>query len=78
VKHHYRDQTSVKAFLGCLGNGYCIMGTAMASTANQGLFAAMVAINIKFGLGDGGLVQLGLVLRGSGGPEPPASASGKS
>ena len=50
----------------------------MSSTTNQGLFAAMVARKLKFGLGDGGLVQVGLFVEGSGGLEPPASASGKS
>ena len=50
----------------------------MASTANQGLLEAMLARKLKFGRGDGGLVQVGLVSRGSRGPEPPASALGKS
>ena len=50
----------------------------MASTANQGLFAAIVAINMKFGLGDIGVAPVLLFLGGSGGPEPPSSVSGKS
>ena len=50
----------------------------MASVANQGLFSAMVAKKLKFGLGDGGLVQVGLFSGGSRGPEPPTSTSGKS
>jgi hypothetical protein len=38
----------------------------------------MVARKIKFGLGDGGLVQLVLFSGGSRGPEPPAFVLGKS
>ncbi|CAF4328053.1 unnamed protein product, partial [Adineta steineri] len=41
-----------KSFLGCFGSGCCALGTAMAFAANQGLFAAMVAMNLKVGLGD--------------------------
>ena len=52
--------------------------TATTSATNQGLFAAMVVRKLKFGLGDGGLVQVVLFLGGSGGPEPPSSTSGKS
>ena len=50
----------------------------MTSMANQGLFAAMVAMNLKVGLGDVGVAPVVLFLGGSGGPEPPSSASGKS
>ena len=50
----------------------------MASMAIQGLFVAMVARKLKFGLGDGGLVQVGLVSGGLGGLEPPSYALGKS
>ena len=50
----------------------------MASATNQVLLAAMVARKLKFGLGDGGLLQVGLFSRGLGGPEPPVSASRKS
>ena len=46
--------------------------------ANQGLFEAMVSRKIKFGLGCGGLVQVGLFSGGLGGLEPPSSSSGKS
>ena len=53
-------------------------GTAMKSTANQGLFAAMVARNLKFGLEDVGVAQVVLFSGGSGGPKPPSSGSGKS
>ena len=64
----------VRAFLGCSGNGYCALSTAMASTTSHGLLATMLARKLKFGRGDGGFVQVGLVSRGSWGPEPPASA----
>ena len=49
----------------------------MTVMTNQGLFVAMVARKIKFGLEDGGLVQEGLDLGGSGGSEPPISTSRK-
>ena len=67
-----------KSFSGCFGSGCCAPGTAMASVANQGLFTAMVAMNLKFGLGDVGVAPIVFFSRGSGGPEPPSSASGKS
>ena len=68
----------VEVFSGCFGNGCCIPSTAMAYVANQGLFSAMVARNLKFGLQDGGLVQVGLFSRGLGGPKSLASALGTS
>ena len=40
----------------------------MASTASQGLLASILARKLKFGLGDGGLVQGGFVSGGSRGP----------
>ena len=64
-----------KSFLGCFGSGWCAPGTAMTFVANQGIFVAMVARKLKFGLGDGGLIQVVLF---SGGLEPPSSASGMS
>ena len=48
----------------------------MASAANQGLFYAMFDRKLKFGLGDKGFVQGGLVLGGSRGPRPHISAQG--
>ena len=60
------------------GKRCCISGTAMTFVANQGLLASMVARKLKFGLGDAGLVQVGLFLGGLGGLEPPTYASGKS
>ena len=50
----------------------------MASTTNQGLFAAMVARNLKFGLVDVGVAQVVLFSGGSGGPKLPSFALGKS
>ena len=47
----------------------------MESIARQGLLDAILARNLKFGLGYGGLVQVGFVSGGSGGPEPPACVS---
>ena len=67
-----------KIFSRCFGNGCCAPSPAMASGDNQGLFSSMLVRKLNFGLGDGGLVQVGLVLGGLGGLEPPASASGKS
>ena len=67
-----------KSFSRCFGNGCCELDTAMASTTNQGLFAAMMDRKLKFGLGNKGLVQGGLVLGGLGGLESPASTLGKS
>ena len=60
------------------GKGCCIPSTKMESATNQGLFAAMVSRKLKFGLGDGGLVQVGLFSGGLGGPKPPTSAPGNS
>ena len=68
----------VEVFSGCFGNGCCIPSTATTSMTNQGLFVAMVARKLKFGLGDGGLVQVGLVSGGSGGLEPPTYTSRRS
>ena len=46
----------------------------MASATSQDLLDAILTRNLKFGLGDGGLVQGGFVSRGSGGLELPARA----
>ena len=67
-----------KRFLGCFGSECCAPGTATASATNHILFVAMVAINLKFDLGDVGVAPIVLFLGGSGGPEPPSSASGRS
>ena len=64
-------------FSGCLGSGCCALGTAMASAANQGLFATILDLNMKFDLGDVGVKQVVLSLGGLGGLEPPSSTSGK-
>ena len=53
-------------------------GNRMTSEDNQGLLASTVARNLKFGLGDGGFIQGGLISRGLGGRELPASDSGRS
>ena len=50
----------------------------MASATSQDLLASILARKLKFGLGDGGLVQEGLVPGGLGRPEPPILASEKS
>ena len=62
-----------KSFFGCFGNGCYEPRTAMTSTANQGILAAMLARKLNIGLGDGGLVQGGLVSRVSTGPKAPTS-----
>ncbi|CAF4379680.1 unnamed protein product, partial [Adineta steineri] len=57
-----------KSFSGCFGSGCCALGTATTSMINHGLFAAMVAINLKVGLGDVGVAPAVLFSGGSGGP----------
>ena len=44
----------------------------MASTVSQGRLASILDPKLKFGLGDGTLVQGEFVLGGSRGPEPPS------
>ena len=66
------------SFSGCFGKWCWAPGTVMEYVASQGLLATMFARMLKFGLGDGGLVQGGFVLGCSGGPKPPTWASGKS
>ena len=50
----------------------------MAYAGNQGLFVAMVAMNLQVGLANVGVAVVVLFSGGSGGPKPPSSASGKS
>ena len=44
----------------------------MALEASQGLLASILAMKLKFDLGDGVLIQGGFVLGGSRGPDAPA------